>query len=178
MNPVERLKDFEEQLDKLEQRFEAGGNLGEEFKKSIDDLGDSIAKSKKDVDDLKNSMSGGMCNAIDGLIFQGEHLSDAVRHIGSSVAKTAYNNTVNPVAQHLGGPITTLHIVKRYGILARVACGRFRPVICDGRKLRKDVRLRGSGVGALMRIHGRASTFHLGKRASFTAFACCVTGRR
>jgi hypothetical protein len=27
MNPVKRLQDFEEQLDKLEQRFEAGGNL-------------------------------------------------------------------------------------------------------------------------------------------------------
>jgi hypothetical protein len=27
MKPAQRLKDFEEQLDKLEQRFEAGGNL-------------------------------------------------------------------------------------------------------------------------------------------------------
>ena len=106
MNPVERLKDFEEQLDKLEQRFEAGGNLGEEFKKSIDDLGESIAKTKKDVEDLNRSMSGGMRNAIDGLIFQGENLSDAVRHIGSSVAKTAYDNAVTPVAKHLGGALS------------------------------------------------------------------------
>ena len=49
---------------------------------------------------------------------------------------------------------------------------------CDGRKLHKDGRLRGSGADVLMLIHGRASTFYLGKRASFTDFASCATGRR
>jgi hypothetical protein len=75
------------------------------------------------------------------------------------------------------GPITTPHIVKSYGILAHVVCAHFRPVICDGRKLQKYGRLRGPGAGAFMLIHGRASTFRLGKRASFTDCAYCVTGR-
>ena len=78
---------------------------------------------------------------------------------------------------HRVGHITTPHIVRRYGILARVVCAHFRPVICDGRKQQKDGRLRRPGVGALMLIHGRVSTFRLGKRASFTDCAYCVTGR-
>jgi hypothetical protein len=76
------------------------------------------------------------------------------------------------------GPINTPHIVKIYGILARVVCGHFRPVICDGRKQRKDGRSLGSGAGVLMPIHGRASTFRWGKKANNTVFACCVTGKR
>ena len=45
-------------------------------------------------------------------------------------------------------------------------------------KQQKDGRSLGSDAGVLMPIHGRALTFHLGKRANNTVFACCETGRR
>ena len=80
----------------------------------------------------------------------------------------------------LGGTIYNhpAYRARTFGILARVVCGHFRPVICDGRKLQKDGRSLGSDAGVLMPIHGRASTFHLEKKANNTAFVCCVTGKR
>ena len=57
----------------------------------------------RDVGNLQRSISSGLRRAIDGLVFDGDKLSDVFRTVGKSMVDAAYSAALKPVTSHVGG---------------------------------------------------------------------------
>jgi phage-related minor tail protein len=63
----------------------------------------SLESTGKDIAVLERGMSRGLKRAFDGLIFDGESLSDALNSVANSMVNTAYNAAIRPVTDQFGG---------------------------------------------------------------------------
>lgn len=63
----------------------------------------TVADTGREVAVLERGISRGLKRAIDGLVFDGDSLADALRNVGRSMLDAAYAAAVKPVTSHMGG---------------------------------------------------------------------------
>jgi hypothetical protein len=66
----------------------------------------SLSATGKDVAALEKGLSRGLRRALDGVVFDGAKLSDALSDLASSMIRTTYNAAMRPVTDHFGGLIS------------------------------------------------------------------------
>ena len=66
----------------------------------------TIADTSRDVGILQSGIGRGLRNAIDGLVFDGDKLSDALRSVGRSMVDATYNAALQPVVGHGAGMLS------------------------------------------------------------------------
>ena len=103
------MADFDD-MDELEQNaaglngtLASTSHLVSGFDSELRRMRTSLAATGKDVATLEKGLSKGLRRAFDGVVFDGMKLSDAMRTVASSLANTAYNAAIKPVANHFGG---------------------------------------------------------------------------
>ncbi|MEP1767670.1 MAG: phage tail tape measure protein [Sulfitobacter sp.] len=76
------------------------------FDSELRRMSTSLAATGKDVATLEKGLSRGLRSAFDGVIFDGDKLSDALSTVAQSLSNSAYNAAIKPVTDHVGGLLT------------------------------------------------------------------------
>lgn len=97
------MDDLEEQLAKMETALGGAEQVTSAFTRELGQMRSEMAEAGREVKIMKSGTSGGLRRAIDGLVFDGDRLSDALRQVGQSMLDAAYSAAVRPVTSHIGG---------------------------------------------------------------------------
>jgi len=95
--------DFDEEMDGLETRMEETSRMAASFSSTLASVRDSLGQTTRDLGDLKTGFAGGLRSAIDGLVIDGDRLSDALKGVGKAMVDTVYKAAMKPVTDQLGG---------------------------------------------------------------------------
>ena len=76
------------------------------FDSELQRMRQSLGATGKDVAALERSLSRGLRQAFDGVVFGGMNLSDALNTVASSMINATYNSAMKPVTDHFAGVIT------------------------------------------------------------------------
>ncbi len=105
MEDVDGLDGFEDQVAALERSMGGAQTMAAAFDSELQRMQSTIADAGRDVGLLSSGFSRGLSRSIDGLIFDGEKLSDALKGLAQSMMNTVYSTAMRPVTDHLGGMI-------------------------------------------------------------------------
>lgn len=96
---------FSSGLDQLDEGMGQAGRMTAEFEAELARLRQSMVFTNREVSSLSSGLESGLRRAIDGLIFDGAELSDALKGIGRSIADTVFSIAMKPVEQALAGTL-------------------------------------------------------------------------
>lgn len=96
---------FSSSLDALDEGFSHTSRMTAAFEAELDRLRQSVTVTAREVGSLSSGIEGGLRRAFDGLIFDGEKLSDALKGIGRSIADTVFSMAMKPVENALAGSL-------------------------------------------------------------------------
>ncbi len=94
---------FGAQVDSLESTLSGATALTAAFEQELKRMQATTQDTAREIGGLQRSISSGLRRAIDGLVFDGDKLSDVFRNVGKSMIDAAYAAALKPVTQGLGG---------------------------------------------------------------------------
>lgn len=103
MTDLDDMDDFAGQVAALERAMTGTVDVAAAFEGELSSMRSTIADTGREVRSLSRSMSSGLKNAFEGVVFDGDRLSDALNDLADSIAKAAYKAAITPVFNHLGG---------------------------------------------------------------------------
>lgn len=95
--------DLDDEMGTLAQGLEEAMRGAVSFSTELGRVSDSLGQATQSLDGLERGFAGGIRRAIDGLVIDGDRLSDALRTVGRSMADTVYRAAMKPVTDRLGG---------------------------------------------------------------------------
>ncbi|SFI66110.1 phage major capsid protein [Celeribacter neptunius] len=90
---------------RIADKFASAEAMAAAFNQEMGRLQATVAETGREVSKLESGISRGLKRAIDGLVFDGDTLSDALRGLGTSMLDAAYNAALTPVTSHLGSAL-------------------------------------------------------------------------
>ncbi|MFY0596078.1 MAG: phage tail tape measure protein [Cognatishimia sp.] len=105
MSDFENLEDLRDQLSNIGDTAEVTGDVMAAFDGELKRVRQSLQTSGGDFETFEKGMSKGLKKAVDGLVQDGDSLSDALRNVFKSVMDAAYEAAVTPVTDHFGALI-------------------------------------------------------------------------
>lgn len=94
---------LEESIGALEGTLGGARNMAVAFDAELRAMRASMAGASREVNVLSSGISRGLRRALDGLVFDGMRLEDALKGVARSMLDAAYSAAVRPVTQHVGG---------------------------------------------------------------------------
>lgn len=91
--------------DALAGSLEQSGRVAEAFEGELARLREQMLYTSREVGTLSVGISGGLRRAFDGLVFDGDKLSDALKGVARSMVDTAYSIAMKPVQQGLANSL-------------------------------------------------------------------------
>lgn len=98
---------LDDKLDALEARLGGSEVVVARFTSSLGTLEGQMAFTQREVQGLSRSFGGSLKRAFDGVIFDGQKLSEALGSMAQSMINASYNAAVRPVSQALGGALAS-----------------------------------------------------------------------
>ncbi|WP_241557929.1 phage tail tape measure protein [Falsirhodobacter deserti] len=77
-----------------------------EFEGELSRMRATMTFTGREAERLSTSIGGGVRRAFDGLIFDGDRLSDAMRSVGEAITRAVYKTATKPVEGALGSLIS------------------------------------------------------------------------
>ncbi|UZD92396.1 phage tail tape measure protein [Cognatishimia activa] len=105
MSEFDNLEDLQDRLSSIGDTAEVTGDVLAAFDGELKRVRQSLQTSAGDFETFEKGMSRGLKKAVDGLVQDGDSLSDALRNVFKSVMDTAYEAAVTPVTDHIGSLI-------------------------------------------------------------------------
>ena len=102
MEELEPMEAFGEQVSALEESLAGAESVAESFTGELRQIGRTMSETGQGARTLSNDIGRGLQGAIDGLVFDGMRISDALRQIGGTVISSAYASAIDPVTEQLG----------------------------------------------------------------------------
>lgn len=97
-------------LDRLNARFSQTANTASVLESEVKRVQGAFSASTKGAEDFSKSMSSAfqktLGSAIEDVALNGKTLSDALKDVGQSMARTALNSAVKPVTNHVSDMVT------------------------------------------------------------------------
>lgn len=90
----------------LGKSLDDSGRVTAAFEQELSRLRDSMLYTGREVGSLSSGISSGLRRAFEGLVFDGDKLSDALKGVAQSMADTAYAVAMKPIQQALAGAIS------------------------------------------------------------------------
>jgi lambda family phage tail tape measure protein len=107
------MDDYEGDLDRLETQFtqleDTIGNLGgvaAAFQKELTGVQSTFSSTGREASGMSRSVAASFRSAIEGVMFDGAKLSDALSRMGRSVANSVVNHAVSPVQDAVGSSVS------------------------------------------------------------------------
>lgn len=105
MDEIDNLDALETQAEALTLALGASADMAAAFDGELRRVRAAMAETGKDIATLERGLSRGLRSALDGVLFDGMKLSDALKTVAQSMVSTAYSAAVRPVTNHFGGMI-------------------------------------------------------------------------
>ncbi len=99
------LDTLEDRLGGLENSIGGAEGVVASFEAELASMQQTMLYTSKEVQSLSLSIGGGLRKAFDGLIFDGDKLSDALKTVADSMINAAYNAAMKPVTNGLGSVV-------------------------------------------------------------------------
>ncbi|MGJ8610795.1 MAG: phage tail tape measure protein [Octadecabacter sp.] len=103
MDDIDGLDALESEAKALEQTLGSVTAMTDAFDGQLNRMKITLGETSRDLGNLERGFSGGLRKAFDGLVFDGNSLSDALSTLGTAMSNTVYNNALKPVTDHFGG---------------------------------------------------------------------------
>ncbi len=107
MDEIDGFDALDEQVAGLETTLGGASQMTAAFDQEIRRVQSTFVDAGRDAAVLSRGLSRGLRRAFDGLILDGQSLSEALGDVARSMADTAYSAAIRPVADHLGGLIAS-----------------------------------------------------------------------
>lgn len=104
---INGLSTFEDKVEQMETAIGGAEAMAAAFNQEMLRLQATVAETQREVSKLESGISRGLKKAIDGLVFDGDTLADALKGVGQSMLTAAYNAAVTPVTSHVGSVLGT-----------------------------------------------------------------------
>ncbi|MEO9651620.1 MAG: phage tail tape measure protein [Roseobacter sp.] len=99
--------DLEAGADNLNETLGQTSTLVTGFDGELRRIQGSLETTSREISNVEQSMSKGLRNAFDGLIFDGMKLSDALGSVRDSMINTAYNAAIKPITNGISGALAS-----------------------------------------------------------------------
>lgn len=99
----DEIEGLEETTDGLRVTLDSTSAMVTSFDNELRRMRESLSATNKDVSTLEKGMSSGLRKAFDGLVFDGQGLSDALDTLATSMVNATYNAAIKPITEHAGG---------------------------------------------------------------------------
>ncbi len=96
-------KALQAQIEALEGSMSGAAAMAAAFSQELGQVRATIADTSRELGGMKRGISEGLRRAIDGLVFDGERLSGALRAVGRSMLDAAYRAALRPVTDRAAG---------------------------------------------------------------------------
>lgn len=103
MDDIDGLDALENEAKALEQTLGSVTAMTDAFDSQLGRMKATLTDTTRDLGNLERGFSGGLRKAFDGLVFDGNSLSDALATVGQAMSRTVYSNAMKPVTDHFGG---------------------------------------------------------------------------
>ena len=90
----------------LEVGLDGASQVTAEFARHVERLRGAAEGAGGEVQGLSQGLAKGLKKAFDGLVTDGDRLSDALRGVGRTLADTVYSAAMKPVTQGLSGAVS------------------------------------------------------------------------
>jgi len=101
------LEELNAQLAALEAQIGATSDQVAAFDSGLGDMGRNLIETNREMAGLSRSLGSGLRRAFDGVVFDGQRLSDAMRGLGRSISEAIYAAAMRPVQSALGGALSS-----------------------------------------------------------------------
>lgn len=98
---------LEAELDALDASLSGAAAMAAGFNAEMQRIHETFAQTGGGVRRLQSALSSGLSSAIDGVVLDGMSLTAALNEVAQAMINTAYKAAVDPVADHLGGLLST-----------------------------------------------------------------------
>ena len=105
MSDLQRFDDLSEAADQMGDNVGEATHLVSQFSGEFRKMRGTLSATGKDVATLERGLSRGLRRAFDGVVFDGDKLSDALKIVANSMINTTYNAAMKPITSHVGGLI-------------------------------------------------------------------------
>lgn len=102
MNDIDDVDGFSDQVEALSISLSGAEAVAAAFEKQMLTMQSSVRDTEREVQRLSSGISRGLRKAFDGLIFDGDSLSDALSNLGRSMVNATYNAAITPVTDRFG----------------------------------------------------------------------------
>lgn len=102
---LDRIDDLSDAADHMGNNVADASRLVGQFGGELRKMQGTLSATGKDVATLERGLSKGLRKAFDGVVFDGENLSDALKTVANSMINATYNAALKPVTSHVGGLI-------------------------------------------------------------------------
>ena len=106
MNGIDGVDEMALQVDALESALGDATGMARGFQTELHQMRAALAETGKGVQSLEAGLSRGLRRAFDGVVLDGQKLSDALRVVAQSMIRASYSAAVKPVTDHMGSMIT------------------------------------------------------------------------
>lgn len=100
---IEALDELADDVDRLEQALGDVSGMTSAFTTQLHAMRGALGQTSGDLAGLQRGFSSGLRRAFDGLILDGESLSQTLSGLSRSMIDTAYSAALRPITNHLGG---------------------------------------------------------------------------
>lgn len=106
MSEFDSTSPMDEQLEALEESFANAAGMASSFDAEMKRIQGTFETTGRGVQGLDATLSRSLKSAFEGVVFDGQKLSDALKDVGRALANTALNAAIKPVASHFSGMIS------------------------------------------------------------------------
>jgi lambda family phage tail tape measure protein len=106
MSDFESSNPLDEQLTSLEESFASAAGMASSFDTEMKRMQSTFQTTGQGIQGLDAMLSRSLSSAFQGVVFDGQKLSDALKDVGRAMTTTALNAAIKPVANHFSGMIT------------------------------------------------------------------------
>ncbi|WP_439142597.1 phage tail tape measure protein [Planktotalea sp.] len=106
MSDFDSSSSVETQLEALEESFANAAGMASTFDAEMKRIQGTFETTGRGVQSLDASLSRSLRGALEGVVFDGQKLSDALKDVGRSMANAALTSAIKPVTNHFSSLIT------------------------------------------------------------------------
>lgn len=100
------IEELEEQVTALEATLGSVSGVVGTFEGELSRMRDTMTFTGREAERLSTSIGGGVRNAFNGLVFDGDKLSSAMKSLGQSITQAVYKTAMRPVEGVAGSLIS------------------------------------------------------------------------
>jgi phage-related minor tail protein len=99
---------LEAELAELEGTLSGLGAVTGAFRRELDGVGGSMSEAGREASGMSRSVTSSIRRAFEGVIFDGDRLSDALASLGRGISDAALNNALAPVQGAVGSGVQSI----------------------------------------------------------------------